>query len=73
MPAIVPHTSTYALTNVTLSYALELADKGLHALQNNPALRRGLNTYKGQVLHPGVAAAFGLPCANLEEPVEAVV
>jgi alanine dehydrogenase len=67
MPAIVPHTSTYALTNVTLSYALELADKGLSALHENPALRRGLNTYKGQVWHPGVAAAFGLPCASGKE------
>ena len=73
MPAIVPHTSTYALTNVTLSYALELADKGLRALRDNPALRRGLNTHKGQVIHPGVAAAFGLPCGELEEPLEAVV
>lgn len=67
MPAIVPHTSTYALTNVTLSYALELANKGLQALHNNAALRRGLNTYQGQVAHPGVAAAFGLPCIKKEE------
>jgi alanine dehydrogenase len=67
MPAIVPHTSTYALTNVTLSYALELADKGLSALQDNPALRRGLNTYKGQVTHPGVAAAFHLPYTKVGE------
>ena len=66
MPAIVPHTSTYALTNVTLSYALELADKGMDALHENHALRRGLNTYKGQVMHAGVASAFGLPCATLE-------
>ena len=45
MPAIVPHTSTYALTNVTLSYALELANKGVAtALGDNPALQRGLNT-----------------------------
>ncbi|MBI3757034.1 MAG: alanine dehydrogenase [Deltaproteobacteria bacterium] len=66
MPAIVPHTSTYALTNVTLSYALELADKGMDALQENHALRRGLNTYKGKVRHAGVASAFGLPCATLE-------
>ena len=43
MPAIVPHTSTYALTNVTLSYALELANKGVAtALGDNPALQRGL-------------------------------
>ncbi|MBM4254316.1 MAG: alanine dehydrogenase [Deltaproteobacteria bacterium] len=62
MPAIVPHTSTYALTNVTLSYALELADKGVSALQPNAALRRGLNTIQGQVAHPGVATAFNLPC-----------
>ena len=67
MPAIVPHTSTYALTNVTLSYALELADKGLHALHDNPSLRRGLNTMDGQVIHPGVAGAFGLPCADIDE------
>ena len=67
MPAIVPHTSTYALTNVTLSYALELADKGLHALHDNPVLRRGLNTMNGQIIHPGVAEAFGLPCADVEE------
>jgi alanine dehydrogenase len=66
MPAIVPHTSTYALTNVTLSYAIELADKGLRALRENPALRRGLNTYKGHVTHPGVAAAFGLPYTDVE-------
>jgi len=67
MPAIVPHTSTYALTNVTLSYALELAAKGLSALQDNSALRRGLNTYKGQVTHPGVAAAFNLPYTKVGE------
>ena len=67
MPAIVPHTSTYALTNVTLSYALELADKGVAtALRNNPALQRGLNTINGHVAHPGVAAAFNLPCADAD-------
>ena len=67
MPAIVPHTSTYALTNVTLSYASELADKGLAALRDNPALRRGLNTLRGQVTHPGVATAFGFPCGDVDE------
>lgn len=69
MPAIVPHTSTFALTNVTLSYALELADKGLQALQTNAALRRGLNTIQGQVVHPGVATAFNLPCAKVEDAI----
>ena len=68
MPAIVPHTSTYALTNVTLSYALELADKGVTAaLRENPALQRGLNTLNGQVVHPGVATAFDLPRADTTE------
>jgi alanine dehydrogenase len=61
MPAIVPHTSTYALTNATLSYALELADRGvLEAGAHNAALRNGLNTYGGHVVHPAVAAALHL-------------
>ena len=59
MPAIVPHTSTYALTNVTLTYALELADLGvLEAGARNAALRNGVNTFGGHVVHPAVAAAL---------------
>jgi alanine dehydrogenase len=59
MPAIVPHTSTYALTNATLTYALELADRGvIEAGTRNAALRNGLNTYGGHVVHPAVAAAL---------------
>ena len=47
IPGDVPKTSTYALTNVTLRYALELANKGLdRALNENKALRLGLNTYR---------------------------
>jgi alanine dehydrogenase len=62
MPGAVPRTSTYALTNSTLSYALEIADRGLEkALSRTPALRRGLNIYHGAVTHRGVAEAFGLP------------
>jgi alanine dehydrogenase len=62
MPGIVPHTSTYALTNATLSYALEIANHGLDgAAAQDPRLRRGINTFDGAVTHPGVAAAFGLP------------
>ena len=61
MPGIVPHTSTYALTNATLSYAIELADKGVkRALQADMALQRGVNTLAGHVTHPGVAQTFGL-------------
>jgi alanine dehydrogenase len=56
MPAMVPHTSTYALTNATLSYALEVADRGvLEAGAHSSAIRLGLNTYDGKVVHPAVA------------------
>jgi alanine dehydrogenase len=59
MPAIVPHTSTFALTNATLTYALEVADRGvLEAGARNGALRNGVNTYGGHVVHPAVAAAL---------------
>jgi len=62
MPGIVPHTSTYALTNATLSYALEIADLGLaEALQRRPPLRSACNVIDGRVTHPGVAAALGMP------------
>jgi alanine dehydrogenase len=61
MPGIVPHTSTLALTNATLSYALELADRGFgDALRGNAALRRACNVLAGEVTHPGVAEALGV-------------
>lgn len=67
MPAIVPHTSTYALTNSTLHYALALADKGLpRAVTDDAALRRGVNTYAGRVTHQGVADAFALDHVALD-------
>src|SRR5262245_15925750 len=62
MPGVVPHTSTLALTNATLSYALEIADHGFAtALRRHVALRRACNVLAGQVTHPGVAEATGLP------------
>ncbi len=68
MPAIVPRTSTFALTNATLSYAVELAEKGLQrALRENPALQRGVNTLTGHVTHAGVAEAFGIEHRPIEE------
>jgi alanine dehydrogenase len=68
MPAIVPNTSTYALTNATLSYGLALADKDVPgALRGDRALAKGLNTYKGKITHAAVAAAFGQPAVPLEE------
>src|SRR5215469_11873410 len=61
MPAMVPHTSTYALTNATLTYALEIADRGiLDAGAKNPAIRHGLNVYDGHVVHPAVAQALNM-------------
>ena len=59
MPAMVPHTSTYALTNATLTYALEIADHGLlEAGRLNKAIRHGLNTFDGKVTHPAVAESL---------------
>jgi alanine dehydrogenase len=64
----VPNTSTYALTNATLSYGLELANRGFpQALSRNKALAKGVNTWGGKVTHEGVATAFNLPVTSLEE------
>ncbi|EEP74634.1 alanine dehydrogenase [Micromonospora sp. ATCC 39149] len=68
MPGAVPHTSTYALTNVTLPYALELANQGWReALRRDPALALGLNTHDGQVVYGPVAEAHGMPTLPLAE------
>lgn len=72
MPAIVPNTSTYALTNATLSYGMDLADKGFpKALRENAALARGLNTYDGKITHEGVAGALGLDVTPVGEAIGA--
>ncbi|CAH1197389.1 Alanine dehydrogenase [Paenibacillus allorhizoplanae] len=66
MPGAVPRTSTLALTNVTLPYALELANKGFtQAIAENYTLQLGVNTYKGNVTHPAVAEALGMPYTKL--------
>ncbi|MFG1780680.1 alanine dehydrogenase [Micromonospora sp. NPDC049051] len=68
MPGAVPHTSTYALTNVTLPYALELANHGWReALRRDPALALGLNTHDGQVTYGPVAEAHGMPALALAD------
>jgi alanine dehydrogenase len=68
MPGAVPHTSTFALTNVTLPYAIDIADKGWRAaLRENPSLAKGLNVHDGNITYAGVAEAFGMPCLALEE------
>ena len=66
MPSAVPRPSTYALTNSTLQYVLEIADKGFkRAMKENRALRKGLNVIDGNVVHEGVAQAFQLPCEKV--------
>jgi alanine dehydrogenase len=68
MPGAVPHTSTYALTNVTLPYAVELADRGWKdALRRDHALALGLNTHDGKITYDAVAESFSdLPATSLE-------
>ncbi len=68
MPAIVPNTSTYALTNSTLFYGMRLANRGFpQAIRSDKALAKGLNTFDGKVTHAGVAKAFNLPLTSIEE------
>ncbi len=61
MPGAVPKTSTLALTNATLPYAVQIADKGWkRAMKENPDIARGANVVQGKVTYKGVADAFGL-------------
>ncbi|MFF2546312.1 alanine dehydrogenase [Kitasatospora sp. NPDC058063] len=67
MPGAVPNTSTYALTNATMPYVLELANRGWkEALRRDEALAKGLNVHEGQITFPAVAEAFGLESVSLE-------
>jgi alanine dehydrogenase len=62
MPGAVPITSTYALTNATLPYVIDLAERGVEeALAASAGLRLGLNVRDGEITHPAVAEALGLP------------
>ncbi len=68
MPGAVPHTSTWALTNATLSYAVKLADQGWKdAMRADPSLAKGLNTDAGQITYAAVGDAFGMDSISLEE------
>jgi alanine dehydrogenase len=67
MPGAVPRTSTYALSNATLPYAIKLADQGLaEAVKKDHALAKGVNVYQGKVTYPAVAEAFGLQSYYLD-------
>src|SRR5215469_5652417 len=68
MPGAVPHTSTYALTNVTLPYVMEIANKGWRAaLRADPSFAPGLNTHDGVITCQPVAEAHGLPWTPIDE------
>ncbi|MEW1913424.1 alanine dehydrogenase [Kitasatospora sp. NPDC085895] len=67
MPGAVPNTSTYALTNATLPYIVELANRGWKdALRRDAALAKGLNVHEGQITYKAVADAFDLESVSLE-------
>lgn len=70
MPGAVPYTSTLALTNATLPYALQLAEKGWKkACRENNELKLGLNVVDGKVVYEGVSQAFNLPYTSVEEVI----
>lgn len=66
MPGAVPRTSTFALSNATLKYALKIADEGIHtAALHDPALQKGFNTYQGRLVYEPVAEAFNMEYTEL--------
>lgn len=68
MPGAVPRTSTFALTNATLPYALKLANKGfVEAIASDPGLRAGVNTYAGKLTYKAVADSQGLEYSSLDD------
>lgn len=67
MPAAVPQTSTYALTNMTLPYVSKLARDGMEAVKKDPVLAKGVNTFDGKITYRAVAETFGLPHEPLED------
>ena len=70
MPGAVPKTSTMALTNATLPYAVEIANKGWKkAMRENPEIKLGANVVKGKVTYKGVADALGLEY----EPIDSIL
>jgi alanine dehydrogenase len=73
MPGAVPITSTYALTNATMPYVVQLANVGVHrAVAENPGLKLGVNVAAGQVTYAPVADTFGIPHADVDEVLAGV-
>ncbi|HMX30381.1 MAG TPA: alanine dehydrogenase [Blastocatellia bacterium] len=68
MPGAVPRTSTFALTNATLPFGLKLANKGFKdAIQSDPHLKAGVNTYAGHITYEAVATSQGLPYKSIDD------
>ncbi|MFI5179590.1 MAG: alanine dehydrogenase, partial [Vicinamibacterales bacterium] len=67
VPSAVPNTSTYALTNATLPYAVDLATGGIDAARTDPALAAGVNTLNGCVTNAAVADALGVARVTIEQ------
>ena len=71
MPGAVARTSTFALTNATFPYALELANKGYRqAFKENQELTKGLNVFNGHVTHPAVAEALNMEWVAPDKAME---
>lgn len=74
MPGAVPYTSTLALTNATLPYAIQLANKGWKkACRENEELKKGLNVVSGKTVYAGVAEAWNLPLTPVEDMLGKVI
>jgi alanine dehydrogenase len=66
MPGAVPRTATFALTNTTFPFLESIAGLGVEeAVRRDPALQHGVNVWRGDVVHPGVAESLGLPYVDL--------
>jgi alanine dehydrogenase len=73
MPGAVPITSTYALTNATMPYVLQLASDGVHrAVADNPGLKLGVNVAAGEVTYAPVAEAVGVPYLDVDRVLAGV-
>jgi alanine dehydrogenase len=73
MPGAVPITSTYALTNATLPYVLQVATAGVHrAVADNPGLKLGVNVAAGEVTYAPVAEAVGVPVVDVDQALAGV-
>ncbi|HUR97378.1 MAG TPA: hypothetical protein VMZ26_04840, partial [Pyrinomonadaceae bacterium] len=71
MPGAVPRTSTFALTNATLPYALDLANKGFEgAIREDDGLREGVNTYAGKLTYEAVATSQNLDYTALDSMID---